>query len=200
MIKLQRNIEIRRKSLFFLLISLFLNSACFAAPNDKMQKLREKSRKEMIKKYTKEGWRLLETKGTLEEQFNSFWDDLESNQANQEVIGRCFNTKSKNTGLKMAVSDAQTTYVQLASQTVKGMVSTEIFHDEKTDSEAEAFYSAFQREIEKKMKGEMKKIFSIYKENPDGTFDIEVFYIVDSVAANKAYLDILEQSASENPE
>ena len=71
-----------------------------------------------------------------------------------EIVGIASNFKSKNVGVQMAFNNAVVTYAQRAGGQVKGRVASDISGD-GTDAEGEFehFYAAYEREVEKEIKG-----------------------------------------------
>lgn len=192
MLNVNSNSSSLRKIITLLLLFLFMIPAYSADKKEEAErKAKEKSRKEMMKKFKKEGWKVLDSSRTLEVALMEHWDHTD-NDGMEEVIGMCTRTKSKNAGLQQAINNAYVTYAQQAKQSVKGIVSSEIYADSSNpDSDSEAFYAAYQREIEKEIKGEMKKEFSIYRENPDGTLEIQAFFVIDPSKMEEKYKEII---------
>lgn len=63
--------------------------------------------------------------------------------------------------------------------------------------EFEHFYAAYERLVEKEIRNEMNESFSVIKENGDGTYEMQTFYIVNENAAANARMRALEQAKKE---
>ncbi len=63
--------------------------------------------------------------------------------------------------------------------------------------EFEHFYAAYERLVEKEIKNEMSESFSIIKDNADGTYELQTYYIINESAAYKARMRALEQAKKE---
>lgn len=66
----------------------------------------------------------------------------------------------------MAYNNAVVTYAQRAGSQVKGRVVSDISGDgTNAESEFEHFYAAYEREVEKEIKGELEPSFSVIRDN-----------------------------------
>lgn len=190
-----------KKAIVFLLTVIMMMPAAFSADvNKQLQKARNKERKEVMKRYKKEGWQLFGSTRSLEVSLLSHWDKLDKlGDDGREVMGSSTRSKSKNVGLQMAINNACQTYAQQAGSSLKGRVISDIAGDGvDTDAEFEHFYAAYERLVEKEIKGEMEQSFSIIRTNADGTFEIQTFFIVSESQATKARIRAMENAAKES--
>lgn len=113
-----------------------------------------------------------------------------------EVQGISTQTRSKNNGRMLAQSNAMNTYAGDQSSKLKGrMIIDSRAGDEK---EWEKFFAAFERVVEKEIRGDLSESYSLIKENPDGTFEIMTMYVYDIKNADRANKRALEQALSES--
>ena len=190
-----------KKVIVFLLTLIMMMPAAIAADNSKqLQKARNKERKEVMKRYKKEGWQLFGSTRSLEVALLSHWEKLDKlGEDGREVMGISTKSKSKNVGQQMAINNACATYAQQAGSSLKGRVVSDLAGDGiDTDAEFEHFYAAYERLAEKEIKGEMDQSFSLIRNNPDGTYEIETFFIVSEGAASKARIRAMENAAKES--
>ena len=190
-----------KKVIVFLLTLIMMMPAAIAADNSKqLQKARNKERKEVMKRYKKEGWQLFGSTRSLEVALLSHWEKLDKlGEDGREVMGISTKSKSKNVGQQMAINNACATYAQQAGASLKGRVVSDLAGDGiDTDAEFEHFYAAYERLVEKEIKGEMDQSFSLIRNNPDGTYEIETFFIVSEGAASKARIRAMENAAKES--
>ena len=190
-----------KKVIVFLLTLIMMMPAAIAADNSKqLQKARNKERKEVMKRYKKEGWQLFGSTRSLEVALLSHWEKLDKlGEDGREVMGISTKSKSKNVGQQMAISNACATYAQQAGSSLKGCIVSDLAGDGiDTDAEFEHFYAAYERLVEKEIKGEMDQSFSLIRNNPDGTYEIETFFIVSEGAASKARIRAMENAAKES--
>lgn len=54
------------------------------------------------------------------------------------------------------------------------------------------------RLVEKEIKGEMEESFALVRERPNGTYEVEVFYVVSENRAAKARMRALENALKES--
>ena len=179
---------------------LMLPTAMAADTNKQLQKARNKERKEVMKRYKKENWQLFGSTRSLEVALLSHWDKLDKlGDDGREVMGISTRSKSKNVGQQMAINNACATYAQQAGSSLKGRVVSDLAGDGvDTDAEFEHFYAAYERLVEKEIKGEMEQSFSLIRQNPDGTYEIETYFIVSESAATKARIRAMENAAKES--
>lgn len=179
---------------------LMLPAAMAADVNKQLKKARDKERKEVMKRYKKENWQLFGSTRSLQVALLSHWDKLDKlGDDGREVMGVSTRSKSKNVGQQMAINNACATYAQQAGSSLKGRVISDLAGDGvDTDAEFEHFYAAYERLVEKEIKGEMEQSFSLIRQNPDGTYEIETYFIVSEGAATKARIRAMENAAKES--
>ena len=190
-----------KKLIAILLALCVMIPAAIAADNNKaLEKARNKERKEVTKRLKKDGWKLFGSTRSLDVALLSHWAKLDKEgEDTREVVGISTRSKSKNVGLQMAVNNACVTYAQQAGSQLKGRVVSDLAGDGiNTDAEFEHFYAAYERLVEKEIKGEMEQSFSVIRENPDGTYEIETYFVVSEDAASKARIRALENAMKES--
>lgn len=185
---------------FLLTIMLMIPSAIAADTSKQLRKARDKERKEVTKRLKKEGWELFGSTRSLDVALLSHWDKLDKlGDDGREVMGISTRSKSKNVGQQMAINNACVTYAQQAGSSVKGRVVSDLAGDGvDTSAEFEHFYAAYERLVEREIKGEMDQSFSVIRTNPDGTYEIQTFFIVSEAAASKARIRAFELAAKES--
>lgn len=175
------------KKLFsiFILISLLIPSVFAETADKKMKKIREKDRKTVLATLKKEGWKILDNSGTPEIALLEHWQKLDGGDM-MEVVGIVSNTKSLNTGQQIAINNAYISYAQQSAHKIRGMVVSEINSGIENKADKEEFYAAYQREIEKEIRNDLRKSFSIYRVNPDGSYDVRIYFLLDLIKAEEA--------------
>ena len=186
-------------------IILFLMAFCLMAPavnaqNKKLQKAREKECKVKIKEYKKENWKLFGSSRSTDVALLTHYDKLNTlGDDGREVMGVASKFKSKNVGHQMAINNACLTYAQQAGSHIKGRMVSDMSGDGvETDKEFDHFYAAYERLVEKEIKGEMQESYSIIRDNGDGTFEMQTYFIVSEKAATQARIRALENAAKES--
>ena len=190
------------KKLFsILLVALLLAPFTMMADNSKaLRKARDKERKEVLKRFKKEGWSLFGSAHSLEVALLTHYDKLDKlGDDGREFVGVASNIKSKNVGRQMAMNSATISYAQEAGSSLRGRILTDISADGTGgDAEFEHFYGAFEREVTKEIKGEVAESFSVIRDNGNGTYEIQSFYIVSESAASKARIRALDNALKES--
>ena len=152
------------------------------------------------KRFKKEGWSLFGSAHSLEVALLTHYDKLDKlGDDGREFVGVASNIKSKNVGRQMAMNSATISYAQEAGSSLRGRILTDISADGTGgDAEFEHFYGAFEREVTKEIKGEMAESFSVIRDNGNGTYEIQSFYIVSESAASKARIRALDNALKES--
>lgn len=180
-------------------ILTLLMALCFLAPayaqnyNKAIEKAQKKEVKQKMKEYQKAGYTIMGSR-TMEVALNKHYAKLNELGDDGIVIdGISSRTKSKNIGEQMAINNATIKYAQKAGSTVKGRVVSDGFAN-GTDDEGEfdKFYQAYERLVEQKVKNALVPSYSVIKTNPDGTYEIQAFFIVDESVARVARQAALE--------
>ncbi len=193
-----------QNSLFMKKILLLMMALCMIVPvanaqNKALEKAQKKEFKNKMKEYKKEKWKLFGSTRTLEVALLSHYDKLNNLGDNgQEIMGVATKVKSKNVGHQMAINNACLTYAQQAGSHLKGRVVSDVNGNASdTEGEFDKFYAAYERLVEKEIRGELKESFSIIRDNGDGTYEIQSYFIVDESAAVQARMRALENAARE---
>ena len=167
--------------------------------NKQLEKARKKELNTKLKEYKKGKWEILGSR-TLEYSLANHYDKLNNLGENgHEVEGISTKSVSKNTGKQAAINNAVITYAQEAGSTLQGRVISDI-NANMTDptGEFENFFAAYERLVEKEIRGEMEPSYSIIHDNGDGTYEIRTYFIVDENRASKARMRALEQAFQES--
>lgn len=186
-------------------IILVIMAICLIAPvadaqNKQLEKRQKQEYKTKMKEYKKDNWKLFGSSRSLDVVLLTHYDKLNNlGEDGREVLGIASRFKSKNVGKQMAINNACLTYAQSAGSHVKGRVVSDMAGDGvETDAEFDHFYAAYERLVEKEIKGEMSESYSIIRDNGDGTFEMQVYFIVSESAATKARIRALENAAKES--
>lgn len=185
------------KKLIILLMAFCLAMpAMYAEISKKEQKTIEKMAKDKAKELTKSGYQAmgsLPLQAALERHYkNILIDGMRDEQ------GISTATKSKNNGRMMAQSNAMNAYAGKWASQLKQRVIGDAAIAPEDQAEFENLYSAFERLVEAEIKGELQESFSVIKTNPDGTYEIQIYYLVDEEKASKARVNALKNAAKES--
>ncbi len=188
------------KKIIMLLMAVCLMAPSVNAQNKALEKALKKEYKAKIKEYKKEGWKLFGSSRSLDVALLSNYDKLTSlGDDGREVVGTATKFKSKNVGMQMAINNACVTYAQQAGSHMKGRVMSDMSGDGvEADKEFDKFYAAYERLVEKEIKGEMQQSYSVIRYNGDGTSEMQTFFIVNEKAASLARIRALEYAAQES--
>lgn len=186
-------------------ILTFLTALCFLMPafgqnySKMTEKAQKKELKEKMKEYKKKGYEIMGSR-TMEVALAKHYAKLNELGDNATVFeGISTRTKSKNLGEQMALNNATISYAQKAGSTVKGRVVSDNFADGTSgEGEFEKFYAAYERLIEQKVKHMLEPSYSIIKDNGDGTYEVQSFFIVNESKARIAREQALEAALKES--
>lgn len=165
------------------------------AANKQLEKARKKELSQKLKEYKKGKWEIMGSH-TLDYALANHFDRLNTlGEDAHEVEGISTRTKSKNTGKQAAINNAVVTYAQEAGSTLQGRVVSDMnANGVNVDGEFDNFYAAYERLVEKEIRGEMEPSYTIIRTNPDGTFEIRTYFIICESAASKARMRALEEA------
>lgn len=182
-----------KKFIALMLALAFVMPFYAGAENKQLRKAREKELKTKLKEYKKGGWEILGSR-TLEYSLAAHYDKLNTlGEDGHEVEGISSNTKSKNVGKQSAINSAVITYAQEAGSTLQGRVVADMAANGVDPAgEFDNFYAAYERLVEKEIRGELEPSYSIIRNNGNGTYEIRSYFIVSESAASKARQRALE--------
>ncbi|MDE5552560.1 MAG: hypothetical protein K2I91_05095 [Muribaculaceae bacterium] len=182
-----------------LMAMLMLVPAYTEAANKQLEKARKKEFAQKLKEYKKGKWEVLGSR-TLDYALANHYDRLNTlGEDAHEVEGISTRTKSKNNGKQAAINNAVITYAQEAGSTLQGRVVSDMnANGADPAGEFDNFYAAYERLVEKEIRGEMEPSFTIIRTNPDGTFEIRTYFIITESAAAKARMRALEQAMKDS--
>ncbi|MBD5331532.1 MAG: hypothetical protein HDR77_01445 [Bacteroides sp.] len=189
-----------KKILMMVVAAVLMAVPVGMAQNKALQKALNKEKKEKMKEYKKEGWKIFGSSRSLEVALLSHYDKLNQlGDDGREIVGVASRFKSKNVGKQMVANNASLSYAQQAGSSLKGRVVSDMSGN-GTDAEGEFdhFYAAYERLVEKEIKGELSPSYTIIRDNGDGTFEMQEFYIVSESAASKARIRALENAMKES--
>lgn len=183
------------KKLFYAILALAFLIPAVADAKTPLEKVREKAYKTKLKEYKKGGWEPLGSK-PMDLVLLEHYDRLAQLGPNgHEVEGISSKSKSKNLGKQAAINNAVITYGQEAGSTLQGRVVSDMSSNGVDPSgEFENFFAAYERLVEKEIRGEMQPSYSIIHDNGDGTYEVRCYFIVEENAAQKARLRALEEA------
>lgn len=188
-----------KQKLMMMLLAMCLLVPTVEAQNKALERARKKEYKMKMREYKKENWKLFGSSRSLDVALLTHYDKLNSlGDDGYEITGVASKFKSKNVGRQMAINNACVTYAQEAGSKVKGRIVSDMQGDGvAADTEFDKFYAAYERLVEKEIRGEMKESYSVIRDLGDGTFEMNSFFIVNESAASKARLRAMEQAAKE---
>ena len=188
-------------------LMMLLLAFCIAMPmtyadnkNKQLEKALKKEYKQKKKELEKDKWKLFGSSRSLDVALLLHYDKLQRlGDDGREIVGVAGNVKSKNAGHQMAINNACITYSQQAGSSLKGRVVSDLAAD-GTDGEGEFdhFYAAYERLVEKEIKGEMEESFTVIREMAPGLYEFQTFFIVSESAASKARIRAMENAMKES--
>ena len=183
------------KKLIIALLGLAFLMPAYLEAKTPLEKAREKAYRTKLKDYKKGGWEALGSK-PLDLCLLDHYEKLTKLGENgHEVEGISTRSQSKNIGKQAAINNAVITYGQEAGSTLQGRVVSDISSNGVDPTgEFENFFAAYERLVEKEIRGEMEPSFTIIRDNGDGTYEVRTYFIVEEQNAQKARLRALEEA------
>ena len=187
-----------KKFVTMLLALVMITPVVYADSSKTLKKELEKEYKKKLKSYRKEKWNVVGSR-TMEVALLKHYEKLnDAAEDAQEIVGMS-RTKTKNNGYQAASNNARISYASQAGSALKGRAMTDIFADgANTEAEFDHFFSAYERLVEKEIRGEMQESFALMRTLPDGTYEFEVFYVVSESKAAKARQRALENAMKDS--
>ncbi len=190
------------KKIIMLILAVILMVPAVEAENKQLQKALKKEYKAKIKEYKKEKWKLFGSSRTLEVALLQHYDQLNGlGEDAREIVGIASRFKSKNVGHQQAINNACITYAQQAGSHLKGRVVSDIAaNGDDTSAEFDHFYAAYERLVEKEIKGEMTESYSIIRciDPKTGEYEMQTYFIVNESAATRARIRAMENALKES--
>ena len=170
------------------------------AQNKLLRKAQKKEYKSKMKEYKKDGWKIFGSSRSLEVALLSHYDKLEKGGENvYEIVGIASAFKSKNIGKQTATNNACNLYASQAGSRIKGRVVSDMgANADDVSAEFDHFYAAYERLVEKEIRGEMSESFTIIRDKGDGTYEMQIYFIINEDAATKARIRAFENAAKES--
>ena len=189
-----------KKLMMLLLACCMMMPAAFAQNSKAMQKALQKEYKTKMKEFKKEGWKLFGSSRSLDVALLSHYEKLgREGEENYEIVGTSSQFKSKNVGHQRALNNAAMIYAQQAGRKVKGRIVSDLAgNDDDAKAEFDNFYAAYESLVEKEINGELQESFSIIRENGNGTYEMQTFFIISESAATRARIRAYENAAKES--
>lgn len=169
------------------------------AQNKELEKQLKKEYRQKLKQLKKEGWQIYGSSRSLEVSLLLHYQKLDKEGAH-ELLGTASNCVSMNVCRQMALQNACAYYASLAGSKLKGRIVSDLAANASGDLSAEfdKFYAAYERLVEKEIKGEIQSSFSLVKNLSNGAHELQTFFIVNEDEATKARVRAWENAARES--
>ncbi len=184
-----------KKIIVFLMALCMVMPAAYAELSKDELKHNEKMAKNEAKKRKKQGW---DNMGPLplEESLFRMYNEMTEKGLDYEP-GVSNPSRSKNNARQMCLTSALNSYSLKNEANIKGKAKNLSRDGMISEVALDQFESAFLTETTQQVRGELKEAVSMVKENPDGTYVVEIYYLVDPAAANNARARALEKTIEE---
>lgn len=187
-----------KKIISFMLLCVMFVANAVAQPKNSDKSLWKMAKKE-AKLLKKEGWKVDDSMPLENLLFNHYKKLADTN--NQQLIGNVMGNTSVQTlnqGQQWASSIVCVSYAKQAGQTVRGRLASEVGAGVAGGPSADSFYEGYESKVEKEIKGELKRSFSLYREKKDGGFDYKAYYTINEDEAHKARLRAMQMAMEES--
>ena len=189
------------KKIIMFLMAFSLMMPVVNAQNSKaLSKAVKKEYKTKMKEFKKGGWKLYGSTRSLDVALLTHYEKLaKDGDETYEIMGNCSQFKSKNVGHQTCVNNAANLYAQQAGRQVKGRIVSDIAGNaDDVAAEFDHFYAAYESLVQKEINGELQESFSVIKENKDGTFEMQTFFVVSESSATRARIRAYENALKES--
>jgi Ca2+-binding EF-hand superfamily protein len=189
------------KKIIMLLMALSMVLPAAVAQNSKaLSKAQKKEYKTKMKEFKKEGWTLYGSTHSLDVALLTHYNNLNKDgEEAYEIMGSCSKFKSKNVGHQTCINNAANIYASQAGRTLKGRIVSDLAgNGDDVSAEFDHFYEAYESLVQKEINGELKESFSVIKDNKDGSYEMQSFFIVSESAATRARIRAYENAVKES--
>lgn len=194
------------KKAIMLILAAILAIPAVEAENKQLQKALKKEYKAKMKEYQKSKWELFGSSRTLDVALLNHYDQLNNlGEDGREVVGIASRFKSKNIGHQQAINNACLTYAQQAGSSLKGRILSDMAaNGDDASAEFDHFYAAYERLVEKEIKGEMMESYSVIRclnpkaNDKDREYEMQTFFVVNESAATRARIRAMENALKES--
>lgn len=187
------------KTYLLMIVALFVFTPTFAQ-NKVLSKALKKEYKTKMKELKKDGWELAGSSRSLDVALLLHYEKL-SDPENKELPGEVSSCMSLNICRQAALNNACTYYASLAGSKLKGRVVSDLAVNQTSIDASEEFdrmYAAYERLVEKEIKGEIQESFSIMRTNSTGQKEYRTYFLINETAATKARIKAWENAARES--
>jgi hypothetical protein len=189
------------KKIIMLLMALSMVLPAAVAQNSKaLSKAQKKEYKTKMKEFKKEGWTLYGSTHSLDVALLTHYNNLNKDgEEAYEIMGSCSKFKSKNVGHQTCINNAANIYASQAGRTLKGRIVSDLAgNGDDVSAEFDHFYAAYESLVQKEINVELKESFSVIKDNKDGSYEMQSFFIVSESAATRARIRAYENAVKES--
>lgn len=188
------------KQLLLCLMLSVMGLNVVVAQNKVLEKAMKKEYKAKMKEYKKEGWKITASSHTLEVELLQHYEKLKAENTT-ELVGAVSNCQSINVCRQAALNNAAAYYASMAGSHLKGRIVSDMAVNQSFQEGIEEFdklYAAYERLVEKEIKGEIQESYTIMRTNEFGNKELQTFYFVNEEAAVKARIRAWENAIKES--
>jgi hypothetical protein len=190
----------KQKLLLMMIVIIGFSVSTTMAQNKALNKALKKEYKSKIKDLKKGGWELAGSSRSLDVALLLHYQKL-NDLNNIELPGEVSSCKSLNICRQAALNNACVYYASLAGSKLKGRVVTDMGINQSSEDSSEEFdkmYIAYERLIEKEIKGEIQESFSIVRTNSNGQKEYRTYFLINEDSATKARIRAWENALRES--
>lgn len=156
-------------------------------------KAAKKDAKKQVKRQNKEKW-VYNGSGDLERKvYNHLKKLVDYGGKCEELIGNAQNIRSVSLAGTSARMDAITTYAENSGLAIKARI--EGMDSKINEEQTERLIRAYEAKLAKELNGELRQSYEVYRQNKDGNYDVNVYYLIDEETAKKAKIRALKSEA-----
>ena len=178
------------KKVIIVLMSMLLMSPVVMEAKDNSKAL-EKRARQTEKNFKKEGWKLFGSSYMLRDVLVKHYETLEGlGSGATELVGTATTTETK--GYNLVIRAAETNAAVSYSGRCREVVGKTVSQMELTQREKDDFLATYETKVQAEIQGELQQSFILVRESGKNQKDVQVFYVVDDAAAERARLRALE--------
>ena len=166
----------------------------YAQSTAKQLKSDKKAIAARVKELQAKGWQSLQSDGlaTLIAEHNT---KKRNNPNLYEISGTANQVKTTNLGKAESRNNAINEYAEYCSGMLRGRITSDL-HD-IDGAQADNLVSGYERILVKKLEGEVRPSYYIYKEVGNGKYDVRGFFLIDEGRLEKKQKEAIKEAADE---
>lgn len=185
-----------KKTLVMAMLAAFamMNSTVYAQSVAKQLKSPKKALEARVKELSKDNWKSLNSDG-LAMAVSEHNNKRRNNPNLYEIVGTAEQVESTNIGKAQARNNAINEYAELCGGMLRARITSDVRNVNK--AQADNLVSGYERILSKKLEGEVRPSYYVYKDLADGKYNVRGFFLIDEARIEKIQKEAIKEASEE---